>query len=178
MSQKMKLSIVTVTLTFLAALYFFPKSQSYAAGEKIAFVDIAKVFDNFQKTKDQDTVLQETGKKKESERDAIVQDIRKLKDELTLLADDAKLKKQEAIDGKVRELQDFDRNAKDELGKIRNTVVRDIFKEIDDVVQRYGERKGFDVILNERALLYRNPRFDVTQDVLTELNQTYAKGKK
>ena len=101
-----------------------------------------------------------------------------MKDEFALLSDEAKTKKQEALDAKVQALQEFDRNAKTELGQKRNNVVREIFKDIDDVVQRYGERKGYDLIFNERALLYRNSRFDVSQDVLTELNQDYGKKKK
>ena len=144
----------------------------------VALVDVAKVFDGYQKTKDNDTKLQSAGKKKEEERDALVHEVRRLKDEQALLAEDAREKKQEAIDAKVKELQEFDAAARRDLGEKRNQTVREIFKDIDEVVQRYGERKGYDFIFNDRVLLYRSPRFDVSKDVLEELNRSYQKQKK
>jgi len=159
----------------LAAFVAIPGSAF--AAEKIAYVDVAKVFDDYQKTKDNDTKLQAAAKKKEEERDAVVHDIRRLKDEQALLGEEARAKKQDAIDAKVRELQDFDAAARRELGEQRNKTVKEIFKDIDEVVQRYGERKGFDLIFNDRVLLYRSSRFDVSQDVLSELNRQYKKPK-
>ena len=149
-----------------------------ARAEKMAFVDVAKVFDGYQKTKDNDSKLQSAGKKKEEERDALVHEIRRLKDEQALLAEDARDKKQEAIDAKVRELQEFDAGARRDLGQQRNQTVRDIFKDIDEVVQRYGERKGYDFIFNDRVLLFRSSRFDISKDILEELNRGYQKQKK
>ena len=104
--------------------------------------------------------------------------MRRLKDEQALLAESAREQKQEAIDAKIRELQEFDAAARRELGEERNKKVREIFKDIDEVVQRYGERKGFDLILNDRVLLYRNARFDLTNEVLEELNRGYQTKKK
>ncbi len=161
-------------LTAFIGLFIFT-GLAAAEGEKYAYVDVAKVFDGYEKTKENDRILQEAGKKKETQRDTLVQTVRQLKDEIVLMAEDARPKKQEALDAKVRELQDFDRGAKLDLGQQRNKAVREIFKDIDDTLQRYGERKGYDLIFNERALLFHNPKLDVTQDVLTELNKTYKK---
>lgn len=163
-------------IVFSIGLYLLPVT-AWARLEKVGYVDVAKVFDGYQKTKDNDTTLQAAGKKKEEERDAFVHEIRRLKDEQALLAEDAKQKKQEAIDAKIRELQEFDAAARRELGEERNIKVREIFKDIDDVVQRYGERKGFDLVLNDRVLLYRNPRFDVTKEILEELNRNHQSNK-
>lgn len=149
-----------------------------AWAEKISYVDVAKVFDGYQKTKDSDAKLQAAAKKKEEERDAVVHEIRRLKDEQALLAEDARSKKQEAIDAKVRELQDFDMAARRELGEQRNQTVKEIFNDVDTVVKRYGERKGYDFIFNDRVLLYRSSRFDVSMDILNELNREYQKKPK
>lgn len=160
------------------AVSLFLQPPAEAAPEKYAYVDVAKLFDEYVKTKDNDKVLQEAGKKKEQERDAIVQEIRRMKDEMALLSEEAKAKKQETIESKLRELQDFDTSAKRELGTQRNKVVREIFKDIDETVKRYGERKGIDMIFNDKALLYRNPEQDVTAEVLTELNKDYSKQRR
>lgn len=152
--------------------------DAHAVDAKFAYVDVARIFDNYEKTKDNDRTLQEKGRVKEEERDALVHEVRQLKDEMALLADDAKEKKQEELEAKVRDLQEFDNRAKQELGKQRRDIVQEIFKDIDDTVQRYGERKGLDMVLNERALLYRDKRFDITEEVLGDLNKEYARKKK
>ena len=157
----------------------FLGGRAFAAeNDKMAYVDVAKVFDEYQRTKDNDKTLQEVGKKKEDERQQLVDRLKQMKDEMSLLRDDAKSKKEEALENKMRELQDFDRDAKRDLGEQRNKAVREIFKDIDDTVHRYGERKGLDLILNERALIYHNTKNDITQEVLGELNKNYSKKKK
>ena len=172
--KALKTAVVAMGMAFLVT----GSLPAFAENEKMAYVDIAKVFDEYQKTKDHDKILQEAGKKKETEREDLVSDIRQLKDELALLNDEAKAKKEETLESKVRELQDFDRGAKRDLGEQRNKVVKEIFKDIDDTVQKYGQRKGLDLVLNERALLFHNARFDATPEVLAELNKNYSKQKK
>ena len=172
-----------ILFIFLIAASFASKAMAAeaAAGSgsaKYAYVDVAKIFDEYQKTKDNDQVLQASGKKKEMERDNLVHEIRQMKDELALLRDDAKAKKQELMDAKIKTLQEFDQGARQDLGEQRNKVVREIFKDIDDAVQRYGQRKGLDLVFNERAFVYHNAQFDISKDVLEELNKGYAAKKK
>ena len=145
--------------------------------ERYAYVDVGKVFDEYQKTKDNDRLLQQDGKKKEQERDAIVTEIRQMKDELALLNDEARQKKQDKLEAKVRELQDFDQQAKKELGDKRAEVVKEIFKDIDDTVQHIGQANGMDYIFNDRALIYHNPKYDMTRQVLDELNKDFGTRK-
>lgn len=154
-----------------------PPANAPEASGKYGFVDVAKVFDEYVKTKENDRVLQEAGKKKEEERDSFVREIRQLKDELALLADDAKAKKQDALSKKIKELQDFDGDTRQALGEQRNGVVREIFKDIDDTVQALGQKKGLDFVFNDRALLYRNPKFDLTREVTEQLNKNFSPKK-
>lgn len=160
------------------AVFILGQAPVRAEGEKQAFVDVAKVFDAYNKTKDNDKVLQQAGKKKEEERDAIVHDIRQAKDEMALLSDDAKAKKQESLANKMKELEVFDAQTRQSLGEQRNKVVREIFKDIDNAIQKYGQAKGLDVIYNERALLYHSSKMDVTQAIIDSLNKDYSPKKK
>lgn len=174
--MKIKSVFFLIALVFLAA--GIQPVQAADAGLKFATVDVAKVFDQYNKTKDNDKTLQDAGKKKEQERDAIVRDIRQLKDEMTLLADDAKAKKQDVLEAQMKKLADFDATARQALGEQRNKVVREIFKDIDDTISRFSEKKGYDVVFNERALLYHGVKYDITQEVLNDLNKNYKPGKK
>lgn len=168
---------------FLLALFFLVVSGIYqtmalASDSKIAFVDIGKVFDEYEKTKKFDQQLQQEGKDKQEKRDAIVYEVRRLREEQALLTEEKKKQTQATIETKLKELEEFDQKAQGELGEKRNSIMKEIFSDIDDVVKRFGERKGYDMVFNERALLYKKPGFDQTEDVLRELNGEYQKKKK
>ncbi len=165
-----------VSVLFAIILGF--AASAFAEMEKVGYVDVAKVFDSYLKTKDNDRVLQQAGKKKEEERDSLVKDIRAAKDELALLNDDAKAKKQESLALKVKDLENFDVNTRKTLGEQRNKVVREIFKDIDAAIQKYGTTNQLDMIFNERALLFHSAKMDGTQAVIDALNKEYSGKKK
>ncbi|MSR77806.1 MAG: OmpH family outer membrane protein [Candidatus Omnitrophica bacterium] len=168
-----------VSFVFIALIASLLGSQVVFAGnEKLGYVDAAKLFDAYEKTKDQDRKLQEQGKKKEEQRDALVYDIRQLKDELALMNGDMKNKKQETLEQKVQKLQDFDREAKKDLGEARSKVVREIFSEIDEAIKRFGDRGGYEMIFNEKAMLFHNDKLNVTDQILADLNKNYKSKRK
>lgn len=167
------------SILFISALLVLGGRIVYSADvEKVGTVNISKVFDEYQKTKDYDVEFQRQGRSKQEDRDKLVHDVRRLRDEEALLAGDVRDQKKEAIESKLKELDTFDSEARNDLEKKRNTAVREVFQDIENTLQQYGERKGFDVIYNDRALLYRKGKLDVTSDVLKELNDHYRKQKK
>ena len=174
MKKEMGKFILTFGLVIVLSASF--SGISYAGSEKkIGTVDIGKVFDEYEKTKKYDQDFQSQGRSKQEERDAVVHEIRRLRDEQALLSDNAKQEKQAAIDGKMKELENFDNEIRKTLGEKRNLAVKEVFQDIENVMTQYGERKGYDLILNDRALLYKNKQFDVTGDILKELNDNYKK---
>ncbi|MEI7751580.1 MAG: hypothetical protein WCJ71_05745, partial [Candidatus Omnitrophota bacterium] len=102
-----------MTACFLAILMMLGLSlPAFAVEMKVAYVDVGEVFDNYQKTKDQDLVLKTAGEAKEKERNDMMAKIRSSEDELALLAADARASKQEQLIEKKRQLEDFDRNVR------------------------------------------------------------------
>lgn len=168
----------SIALVSAAFMLWSGTVPAWAAAEKYAFVDVAKLFDNYQKTKDQDKTLQDSGKKQEEKRDALVYDIRQLKDELALMNGDMKTKKQELLEQKIQGLQDFDRNVKKDIDEERGKVVREIFADLDAAIKTYAEKNGITMVFNEKALLYRDEKLAVTDAILAELNKNYKPGKK
>lgn len=168
--------------SFLFAAVFTVVALSSTAfnayAEKIGYVDVAKVFDKYEKTKKFDKELAEIGKQKQQGRDTLVLEVRRLKDEMALLSDQGKEEKQKLVDQKMRELQDYDRDAQRDLLERREGVMREIFKDIDEVIRDFGKQKGFDFIFNERLMLFRSEKYDVTESVLGELNARYKKSGK
>ena len=164
---------------FIIVFLMIEAKLSYAAGkERFATVDIGKVFDEYEKTKKYDQEFQTEGRLKQEERDAIVHEVRRLRDEQALLSESARQEKQAAIDAKLKELDAFDGEVRQALGERRNQAVKEVFQDIENVIAQYGERKGYDIVFNDRALLYRNKQFDVTADILKELSESYKKQKR
>ena len=149
-----------------------------AAELKVGYLDVAKSFDEYKKTKEADTALESQAKVKQAERDKLVSEITRLRDELELLSEKGKQDKQVVIDEKVKKLQEFDKTTRGELQKQRDAVVGDILKEIDKVVQDYGKKEGFDLILNDKVIVYKKDTLNVTDSVLKALNAQYGGGKK
>jgi Skp family chaperone for outer membrane proteins len=168
----MLLGLLVVTFSLSSAL-----GTAWAAKEKIAIVSVSQVFDEYDKTKEFDESFQTEGRIKQEERDAIVHEIRRLRDEQAVLSEDARSGKQAEIDIKLKELDEFDLQAKRDLGAKRNTAVREVFQDIENTLKQYGQRKGFEYILNDRALLFHRDSLNVTKDVIGELNKSYQKTK-
>ncbi|MBI2871492.1 MAG: OmpH family outer membrane protein [Candidatus Omnitrophica bacterium] len=144
-------------------------------GLKMGYVDIAKLFDDYKRTQEADADLEQEGQAKQKERDKVVQEVRRLKDELELLAQDNRQGKQQDIDAKIKELQEFDRKAREELRSRRDNLVKDILTEIQAVIDSYGKSKGYDIIFHGRALVYSSGEVDVTNEILTILNDQYQR---
>ena len=171
---------VLILAAFLFAFTMTGVSQSAAAdmGGKIGYVDLAHVFDEYLKTKEFDKALEVKGAMKQGERDKMVTEVKKLREEAELLSAKAKEDKQAIVDEKIKTLQDFDRTTRDSLRKERDTMVKDILKEIEGVIQAFGKAQGYTFIFNDRVLVYKSDGSDITAQVIKTLNDDYAAKKK
>lgn len=152
-----------------------PAAPAAAEAQKIGFVDIARVFDEYQRTKESDKALEAKSKEKETELKGRVDELKKLREGMELLSDKAKEERQKQVEDKSDELQRFQLAAQNELRRQRDAIARDILKEINDTVQAYAKAQGYDLMLNERTLVYGAPNLDLTDAVLKQLNGQYAK---
>jgi len=163
-----RLMVVAVAVVFALGLF---SGVACAKEYKLGYVDLAKVFDEYKKTKESETALEAKGKSKEAERNKMVEDLRKLKDEQALLSEKAKGEKQVIIDNNIKVLQDFDRVTRDALVKERNDMLGGILKDIEKVVADFAKASGYDMVLNSRMLLYGGEQYDLTTEVLSRLNK-------
>ncbi len=154
----------------LLVLAVFLTAGSAFAEAKIGFINISQVFDSYEKTKQFDADLQKESESKRVQRDTLVNAIKKLRDEVELMAPEAREEKQRQMDQKVQELQAFDRDARLTLRKKRDDMIRDILKEIDEVIQAYGKEKGYDYIYNDRVLVFKKDQSDLSKEITARLN--------
>ena len=162
-----KIVMLAVEAFFVVGLF----SGVVSAKEyKIGYVDLAKVSDEYSKTKDYEKSFEAQVKGKDAERQKYVDEIRKMKDEQALLSDKAKAEKQNVIDDKIKNLQVFDKSVRDELIKQRNTMLGEIQKDIDGVINSYAKEAGYDIVLIKQTVLYAGNELDLTPEVTKRLN--------
>ncbi len=94
------------------------------AGDKVAFVNIDKLFDAYQKTLDLNEKLDADISARQLDREKMVEAIRRMNAELVLLTDDNKKEKQDEIDAKIRDLQGFDEKTREDLSEKRNDYIK------------------------------------------------------
>lgn len=164
-----KISLAAVVL-FALAICLTAANDAFAKEYKIGYVDLAKVSDEYSKTKEYEKNFETQVKAKDAERQKFVDEVRKLKDEQALLSDKAKAEKQNIIDDKIKNLQDFDRRVRDDLIKQRNQMLGEIQKDIDGVISGYAKEGGYDIVLIKQTVLYGGPELDITAEVVKRLN--------
>jgi Outer membrane protein len=165
-----RLSLVIAVAVLVTACFVMFSKDAFAKEYKIGYVDLAKVSDEYAKTKDFEKTFEVQVKGKDAERQKFVDEVRKLKDEQALLSDKAKAEKQTVIDSKITALQEFDKKVRDELINQRNKMLGEIQKDIDDVISAYSKEAGYDVVLIKQTVLFAGPELDITAEVVKRLN--------
>lgn len=142
-----------------------------AAEMKYGYVDFEKIFNEYTKTKTEDAKLKADLEKKKADLEKKREEINKLKNSAELLGEDAKKAKEKELVEKVKELRELQKEAEESLVKERNEKWLEIYKEIKDVVAKYGKDKGFTFIFDDKALVYRTEGYDITPDIVKILNK-------
>lgn len=158
------LSVLLLSLSLTSAA-FAEKGMG-----KIGFVDLSRLFDEYYKTKDYDKTLEAKQKSFEDERNKKIEKIREAQGKLALLTEDKKAQLEKDIESMKTELLEYDQQKKQDLTKERNEKIREILLEIEKVVSDYAEKEGFDMILNDRVLIYGNQIKNITETILSVLN--------
>lgn len=150
-------------------------SSVFAKELKIGYVDLSRLFDNYQKTKEFDAQLQGQGESFTKERDGMIAKIRDAQGKLALLKEDEKAKLGESIEKQKTDLIEYDKQKRTELAKQRDEKVREILLEIEKIVSDLAKKEGYDYILNDRVLVYGDQTQNITDRVLKILNDSYKK---
>lgn len=154
---------------------------------KIATLDINKAMGSYYKTETEQakisTFEQEANKKFEgmvNEGKTMYAQFNEAQESLksAVISDTAKQKAQsdaqnlaQALQQKEQELQNFRqeaaRNIQQNMALTRQTLVEEISKAATDV----AKRKGSNLVVEKGALVYADAAFDITDDVIVELNK-------
>lgn len=168
--NRMRLQVVTVCV--LSALCG-PAVQ--AAELKIGYVNLAKLFDDYQRTKESERVLEQKGAQKQAQLKGQADELKKLRDALELLNAQARETKVKEIEEKSDAFQQLKTRTERDLVRERNQMAKTILDEIENTVTDYAKANSFSLVVDQRSLLYGQEAYDLTDELLKVLNDRYAK---
>jgi outer membrane protein len=193
----MKLYLRSLLLVVLLAA----GTSAARADLKVGTVDMNQIFTDYYKTKDAQTKYSDAEKAANEDLDNRVATLKKSMLEINQLNSDLQKQglskdeidaKRKALQPKIeaartldREIADFRSNKQkslqDQFLRMRKDIVDDITKTVSDL----SKDKGYDIVVDKSGLsagavpvvLFSNPSFDFTKDVLDSLNKTAPAGK-
>ncbi len=148
---------------------------SAQAADKFGYVDLSRLFSDYEKTKEYDKVLTDKESAYTAERDKKVNDVKQFQDKLNVLSAKEKDAKKAELEAKIKTLREFDSQKQTELRKEQDNKMKDILKDIEDTVKNYAQKEGYTMVFNDRVLVYQDKGMDITDKIIELLNKGYAK---
>jgi len=162
-----------ILVSFLILVLF--SLNAFSKELKIGYVDFLKVYDEYQKKKDYQEVIEKKRSEKEEELKKKMQEIEKLQKKVNLLKDKEKEKEKENLEKLAKDFEEMRRKSFLDLKKERDEKLKEILEDIKEVINNYAKTNNFDVILNGEAVLFGNNSLDVTSDIMKLLKEKYKK---
>jgi outer membrane protein len=180
----------------LAALCATGASAMAEPAVKLVTVDVARAMANYWKSQQNEQTLRESAKRAEEEaqalqkeRDAMIEEYKGFaeKAENNALSNEAR---QQAVadaqrkEGQIREkeaqMQQFVQNTQRQLNQRRATHLEFMLEDINKVIAEIRKQRSATVVLDTSgrtsngisAILFSDPGFDVTDEIITELNKS------
>jgi outer membrane protein len=187
----MKTFLLRCSLVLLGAL---PVLTASAAEQKIALIDLKKVFDDYFKTKLADAQIKEEAAGLDKDRKALTDQYAKLGEDYKKAEDDAnnqaisadeRKKRKDSAQAKLVEINDlegtikqFDRTARGNLEEKQRIAREKILAEIKTIVNAKAKAGGYTLVLDSAGeglsrtsvVFYTNGEHDLTPAVLADLN--------
>lgn len=167
-------------LLLTAVLFVFGLA---ASAQKFAYVNTDYILDNIPEYADAQTQLDELSVTWQKEIEAKFTEIDKMyksfQNEAILLPEDMKKKREEDIIKKEKEAKDLQKKrfGKDgDLFKKRQELIKPIQEKVYNAIEEIATAENYAVVFDKASnatLIYTNPKFDISEQVLDKLGYTY-----
>jgi len=141
------------------------------AADKFAFINLARAFSEYNKTKEFDKNLTEKEKNYTNERDKKLNELNALKDKFNLLSDKEKESKKTELENKAKAIKEFITQRENDLRKEQEDKMKEVLKDIETTVKTYSEKQGYTLVFNDRVLVYQTKSMDITDQIVGLLNK-------
>ncbi len=149
--------------------------SAVAADYKIGYVNIQQVVQESQEAQEAKGQLEEEVRKRKAELKQKRQEVSELKKKLekqgSLMSGEQKQEAKRQLQQALREFRRFQQKAQKDLDTRKDRVLRELYAEISQIVDRIGKTEDYDLILTGSATLFASDSINLTQQVVGELNQ-------
>jgi outer membrane protein len=168
---------VKILLIGMVVSLFLLTTSGYAqqAGQKIGYLNLEYVFNEYQKTKDLDKDFETKYNTYQETRNKKLDEVRELQGKLKIVKEEEKKKIEDEMEQKRTDLLQYDNQQQTDLKKQQADKTREILLEIEETVRTFSEKEGYSYVLNDKVLIYGNKANEVTTPILQLLNEKYTK---
>jgi outer membrane protein len=154
--------------------------------QKLAYVESQRVLQNFQEWVDSQNKLQEIRDAYQADYDNKVKQLEQMMADIQsqslLLSEEKKQQKMKEVQDRQLDIERFKYEKlgpEGEYYKKNLEITKPIIDKINKVIQDIGEREEYDFIIDASsgALLHALPKYDITEQVLEELNKGVSSTK-
>jgi len=146
-----------------------------AQAMKIGYVEIRKVFSGYEKAKKAEADFKNEIEAEQKKISQLQDNIKKMQAEFEqkkdILKPEEKAKKEEELKAKVQEYFTLANTTNKNLDAKRQELEEKLLEEIKEEITKYGEKKGFTVILDSRMVLFGQTTIDLTGEIINILNK-------
>ena len=175
----MKNIIYSSIVTLLFAGFLFANLSAIGQQQKYAYVDTQYILDNIPEFQDAQDELDEFSKKWQKEIEDTYAEVsemyQKYQAEAVLLPEDIKQKREEEIVTKEKQVKELQRTyfgSEGELYKKRQELVQPIQEKVYNAIESIAATSNYSFVFDKAGgmtLLYGNPKYDISDDVLDEV---------
>ncbi len=175
----MKNTIFSSVFTLLVAAFLFSSISAIGQQQKYAYVDTQYILDNIPEFQDAQDELDEFStkwqKEIEDKYNLVSEMYQKYQAEAVLLPEDVKHKREEEIVNKEKEVKDLQRTyfgSEGELYKKRQELIQPIQEKVYNAIESIAASSNYSFVFDKAGgmtLLYGNPKYDISDDVLDEV---------
>jgi len=158
-----KLIIITVVIVLFAQQWCFAEEM------KIGYIGLGRVFEVYKKVADSNKDLD----KSKNEVKNMVADMQKLQDGFDTLSNEAKEERKKEMMARQEDV----RKRTVEVRKEEDRILREILKDIENASSEIRKKKKLTYIIDDRLIIDGPKDLDVTNEIVTLLNERYGKGK-
>lgn len=175
----MKKTIFSSVIALLMAGFIFSSITVVGQQQKYAYVDTQYILDNIPEFQDAQDELDEYSSKWQKEIEETYAKVsemyQKYQAESVLLPDDVKKKREQEIVDKEKEVKELQRTyfgSEGELFKKRKELVQPIQEKVYNAIESLAASSNYSFVFDKAGgmtLLYGNPKYDISDDVLDEV---------
>ncbi|MBQ2484900.1 MAG: OmpH family outer membrane protein [Muribaculaceae bacterium] len=185
------IAVVLALMTGLMACNEKPKKDAAATASpaietlKICYVDGDSLLNNYNLAKDINEAMLRHQNKYDAAENQRRAEITKFASAMEQKYKNNGYLNEESVNADNAKLQKMQNDAQNYLAGLQQTIQNEMTQSqiqlqdsIENFMKVYAKKKGFDMVLNKSAVLYIDPKYDVTDEVIEGLNKRYNKVEK